>query len=66
MNQVTALLDGNKTYIAAVLGAAVILANHAGIHIPGVQLNPNDWLNQLWDVVLLVTGRSALKKVETK
>jgi hypothetical protein len=57
-------LDGYKTYIAIALGAVVVLANaFLGVSIPGVTLDKSNWLQDLWALVLLATGRSAIAKV---
>lgn len=65
MTALTTLLNGNKTYLACALGALVIIANHFGVQITGVTLDPNNWLNDLWNVVLIAAARSAAKKIET-
>lgn len=64
MQNVIAVLRGKKTYIALVLGALVVLANKfLGVEIPGVALDPNDWMTNIWALVLGATGRAAVSKV---
>lgn len=63
MSQFMNMLDGKKTYLALLLGAIVIVANHFGIHAPGTTLDPNNWLNDLFTLALVATGRSAITKV---
>lgn len=63
MNNILTLLNGNKTYIACALGALVVIANHFGIQVVGVQLDPTNWINELWQLALVASGRSAIAKV---
>ena len=63
MSTILNAVDGYKTYIALVLGAIVIVANHFGIHAPGTTLDPNNWLNDLYLLILGATSRSAVTKV---
>ena len=57
-------LAGKKTYLSVALGIAVILANHfLGISIPGVQLNDAEWMTNIWQLILVATGRSAMTAV---
>lgn len=60
-------VDGNKTYLLLLSGAAVIVANHFGLlppqYVPA-GLDPNNWLVELFALAGGATGRSALKKLE--
>jgi hypothetical protein len=61
-------LDGYKTYIALASGAAVIALNHFG-YLPSdmssqLHLDPANWLNDEYKLLLGATGRSALAKIE--
>ena len=63
MQNVLTALDGNKTYIAAGVGILVILTNHFIGPVPGVQLDSSQWLTDIWSLVLVMAGRSGMKKI---
>lgn len=64
LSSITSLFNGNKTYIALAVGAVVVIANHFGISIPGSpNLDPANWTNDLFTLVLGGTFRSALGKL---
>jgi hypothetical protein len=53
--------DGYKVYATCIVGIAAILINHFSTHqIPGVSINDADWLNNIWSMVLIMAGRSAM------
>jgi hypothetical protein len=59
-------LDGSKTYIALALGAIVIAANHFGFLPPEMTpqgLDPTNWVQDEYKLLLGATGRSALTKI---
>lgn len=57
------LLNGKKTYLAAAAGAVVIVANAVFPgSIPGVSLDPSDWLSQLLLAAGAATARHAVAK----
>jgi hypothetical protein len=59
-------LDGSKTYIALALGAIVIAANHFGFLPPEMTpqgLDPANWVQDEYKLLLGATGRSALTKI---
>jgi hypothetical protein len=64
----TQAVDGNKTYIALATGAAIIALNHFGLiphdYVPA-GLDPSNWINDEFKLLLGATGRSALKKLES-
>ena len=66
MTALLASMSGYKTYIASGLGIIVILAVHfLGVTIPGVTLDSNNWMTDIWSLVLVITGRSAIATVAT-
>lgn len=58
-------LSGRKTYIAVIIGGVIVLANAAGIEIPGVDLDKAAWLEQFWSLGIIATFRAALAKLLT-
>ncbi len=59
-------LSGQKTYIALAVGAVVIYANHAGWLPPEYTpagLDPANWVNDEYKLILGALARSALAKV---
>ena len=49
MFELSHIFSGKKTYIALAVGVFVVLINKfLGIEIPGVVLNPQDWLSYIW------------------
>lgn len=64
MNDILAKLNGNKTYLAVAVGIIVVLANaFLGVPIPGVSLDKATWMQDLWTLILVATGRSAVAKI---
>jgi len=68
-NNMSSSLDGYKTYVTLAVGIVVILANHFHL-LPdslagAVNLDDKNWLQNIFTLVLGMTGRSALKKMET-
>lgn len=65
---VAAAIKGKKTYIALATGAAVIALNHYGLLPPdmakSLNLDPANWLNDEYKLLLGATGRSALAGIE--
>ncbi len=64
MKKLLEKFDGYKMYIGLGIGAAAILFNHFVTPIAGVDLDSNNWLEDLYGLAVLASGRSALKKVE--
>jgi hypothetical protein len=63
---ISKFLSGNKTYIALAVGAVVIYANHAGLLPPEYApagLDPANWVNDEYKLILGAFARSALAKV---
>jgi hypothetical protein len=59
-------LSGNKTYVALAIGAIVIYANHAGLLPPEYTpagLDPANWVNDEFKLLLGATARSAVAKI---
>lgn len=57
-----AKLKGKKTYVLLAVGALTILANaFFGIEIPGVDLNPDDWMKNLFALGVGGTLRNGIK-----
>lgn len=55
-------LKGKKTYGIAALGAAVIIANALGVPLPGVTLDPTNWLSDLLTAAAAATMRAGMGK----
>lgn len=53
-------LEGKKTYIAVAVVAIAIIANHFFGPLPGIELDPDQWLVQLGALVFPVTIRGAI------
>lgn len=53
-------LKGKKTYLGLAVGAVVVLAHKAGIPMPGVQVDDQQWLTNLWQIVLVGFARHGL------
>lgn len=68
-NNITSWADGYKTYITLALGIVVIIANHLNLLPDGMaqslNLDDSHWLQNIFTLVLGITARSAVKKVET-
>lgn len=61
MNWKYLTLDGYKVYATCIVGIAAILINHFEVYqIPGVQFNDANWLDNIWSLVLVMAGRSAM------
>ena len=64
MNAFLESISGHKTYIAVAIGILVVLANaFLGVPIPGVSLDKTTWMQDLWTLILIATGRSAVAKI---
>jgi hypothetical protein len=63
------LLKGKKTYIALASGMAVIALNHFGMLPPdlakSVNLDPANWVNDEYKLILGATGRAALAGIKS-
>ena len=58
------MLSGKKTYLAAGFGIIIILVVHfLKVPIPGVTIDDNNWMTDLWSLVLVMCGRSAVASV---
>jgi hypothetical protein len=61
-------VKGYKTYIALASGAAIIALNHYGLlpsdMVKQLNLDPANWLNDEYKLLLGATGRSALAGIE--
>lgn len=55
-----AALEGKKTYIAVAVAALTIIVNHFFGPLPGIALDPDQWLAQLGALVFPVTIRGAI------
>lgn len=65
---ITKAVNGNKTYLSLAAGALVIVANHYGLlpaNMVPQNLNPGNWISDLYTVVVVGFFRSAMKKLET-
>ena len=57
-----ATIKGKKTYALLALGAVMILANKfLGLDVPGVELDPQNWLNDLFALGIGGTLRNGMK-----
>ena len=56
-------LAGKKTYFLAILGGIIVGLNAMGVTIPGVDIDPNDWMRQFMDLGFVATFRAALAKI---
>ena len=57
-----AAMSGKKTYFLLAAGALVILANKfLGIELPGVEINPDNWLQDLFALGVGGTLRNGIK-----
>lgn len=68
MQNLLTMVNGKKTYLLVAIGALFVVANGllgtAGTPlIPGLGLNPANWINDLFSLFLVATGRSALDKI---
>ena len=64
LTSIHAAVDGYKTYILAVVGMVTIFLYHIGWWPSSIPLtiDPANWLNDEWKMMLVITGRSALAK----
>mgnify|MGYP003406298763 FL=1 len=53
-------LQGKKTYVAVAVAALAIIANHFFGPLPGIGLDPDQWLTQLGALVFPTTIRAAM------
>ena len=57
-----AAMQGKKTYVLLAIGALTILANKfLGIEIPGVDINPDNWMQDLFALGVGGTIRNGIK-----
>ena len=56
-------MNGYKTYAGAGLGILAILANQHGMSIPGIELDPQNWLSDIFKMLMLMTARHAIAKI---
>ena len=57
-------LEGKKLFIALIAGGLAILVNHFIVPIPGLNLDTNNWLTDIWALVLLAFGGAKVNRVE--
>ncbi len=62
-SNILAWLSGKKLIFAAVVGIVAILANHFLGHIPGMDINDNNWLADIWSLLLIIFGGAKVQKV---
>ena len=66
LTQLQALVSGKKTYIALVVGIVAVALNHFGFwpnnQLP-LNLSPNNWLSDEYNLILVAFGRAAVAKV---
>ena len=63
INKAVRKTDGWKTYLLCVAGIAVILVNHFVATVPGTSGDSAEWLNNIYQLLLVMTGRRALSEV---
>lgn len=59
-------LNGKKTYIATIVAALAVIVNHFFGPLPGIELDPDQWLTQLGVLVFPATIRAAIPPKEGK
>ena len=60
------MLQGYKTYLGIAIAILAVLAvKFLGITIPGMTVDPNNWVTTIWELIMVGFGRSAIAKVET-
>lgn len=64
MSTILTTINGYKTYILCALGVLIILVNHFVGQVPGTPSDSPDWLSQIYQLLLVATGRSALSKMK--
>lgn len=64
MSNVIVWLSGKKTYLLMGVSGIVIIINHFAGPIPGIGLDPNQWMAQLMAVASGASLRAGVKKVE--
>lgn len=55
-------LKGKKTYTMALAGAAIVILNALGVPLPGVTLDPTNWLPDLLTTAAAATMRAGMGK----
>ena len=50
-------LKGKKTYVGLAVGAVVVLAHKAGVPMPGVTIDDNAYLQNLWALGVAAAAR---------
>jgi hypothetical protein len=63
LTTVSGWFDGHKTYILCALAIVVVLVNHFWGPFEKLDIDPANWLNDIWTYLLIASGRSALKKI---
>ena len=64
MNIDLSALQGWKVHIGVAIAIAAVIATALlGVKIPGVQVDAGNWVNTVWDLLMISFGRSALAKV---
>ena len=63
MKAMLTMMAGKKTYGLLALGAVSILINHFFGPVPGLNLDPDNWLNDLWGLGVGATMRAGISKV---
>ena len=61
MNQIWEFLKGKKTYIGLAVGGLVVIAHKLGVPLPpGIQLDEQSYLQNLWGLAIAAAGRHGL------
>jgi hypothetical protein len=60
MPKVISLFSGKKVYIGCFVGMAVLLLHKAGVPMPGVTIDDQAILNNLWILFMVAFGRAAM------
>ena len=59
-------LAGKKVYLASFIWIGLILAEvFLGIDVPGFDVNPQTWFNDVGAAILAMFGRAAIGKIGT-
>ncbi len=62
MKKVLETIDGYKIYGLCALAIVVTIVNHF-VPLPYVNLDPSNWLNDIWGQLVLVGFRSTANKL---
>ena len=66
MMEMFKMFAGKKTYILLAVGAMYVFANKfLGVSIPGVEINPQDWLADLFMLGVGGTMRAGVSKMQS-